>query len=155
MTLSCPGSKVNRTKSNMVVVKCVQKDIFLLNTTIVDIDQLDCTRNPSEKEMLARKGEGCGPELTAQISQLGFQLGRELTPLVTVCHAKQGAVTHYTNHTLLGHLLHTCCTPGRCQSTGLTLRRGDFISRACLLTVITSRVARRNFLQTCLDLLSL
>ena len=87
ITLSCPGSKVNRTKSNMAVVKCVQKDMFLLNTTIVDIDQLDCTRNPSEKEMLARKGEGCGPELSDRISQPGFQLERELRTMFTVCYA--------------------------------------------------------------------
>ena len=62
---SCPGSKVNRTKLNMALVKCVQKDMFLLNTTRVDIEQL----------MLVSKGEGCGPELTGQISQLGFQFG--------------------------------------------------------------------------------
>ena len=52
ITLSCPGSKVNRTKSNMALVKCVQKDMFLLNTTIVDIEQLGCARNPREKVLL-------------------------------------------------------------------------------------------------------
>ena len=123
----------------MALVKCVQKDMFLLNTTIVDIEQLGCARNPRE-EMLVRKGEGCGPELTGQISPLGFQFGRELTPLGTVSHAKQGELTHYANHTVLGHLLHTRKVPEY---------------RACLLTVLTSRVARRDFLQTCLDLLSL
>ena len=64
-----------------------------------------------EKEMLVRKGEGCRPELTGQISPLGFQFGRELTPLGTVSHAKQGELTHYANHTVLGHLLHTMKVP--------------------------------------------
>ena len=68
ITISCPGCKVNRTKSNMALVKFVQKDMFLVDTTIVAIEQLGCTKNPREKEMLVRKGEGCGPELTGQIS---------------------------------------------------------------------------------------
>ena len=46
ITLSCPGSKVIRTKFNMALVKCVQKDMFLLNSTLVHIEQLGCTRNP-------------------------------------------------------------------------------------------------------------
>lgn len=92
ITLSCPCIKVNRTKSNMALVKCV-------NNTMVYIEELGCTR---KKEMVVRKGEGCG-----QISELGFQLGRELAPLVTMCRAKQGEVTYFTNHTMLGHLLHT------------------------------------------------
>ena len=58
VTLSCSGNKVARTKSIMALVKCVQKEMFLLNSTIVDIDQLGCTRNPREKEILVRKGVG-------------------------------------------------------------------------------------------------
>ena len=29
ITLSCTGSKVNRTKSNIALVKCVQKDLSI------------------------------------------------------------------------------------------------------------------------------
>ena len=95
ITHSCPGSKVN-----MALVKCVQKDMFLLNTTIVDIEQ--------QKKMLVSKGEGCGPELTGQISQLGFQFGRELTPLVTVCHANQGEMTHWLSKMLQNKIKIIC-----------------------------------------------
>jgi len=113
IALSCPGSKVNRTKVDMVLVKCMYKDMFLLNNTILDIEHLGCTKNPKEKEVLDHTATRCGPDLSGQISLLGFQLAGKVTPLVTVCHAQQGEVTYYTNHTLLGHLLHTRSVPER------------------------------------------
>jgi len=84
---------------------------FLLNTTVVDIEELGCTRNPREKELLSSKAVSCGPELGGQISSLGFQFKTSFTPLISVCHAKQGEQTHYTNHTVLGHLLSTRQVP--------------------------------------------
>ena len=51
ITISWPGSKVNRTESIMVLVKCVQKDMILLNSTLVDIDQLGCARNFRENSL--------------------------------------------------------------------------------------------------------
>jgi len=111
ITLACPGGRVNRTKSSMALVQCVHEDMFLLNTSMVDIEQLGCSKNPKEKEMLDNGAESCGPEHSGQLSSLGFVVGRELKPLVTVCHTKQGEVTHYTNHTVLGHLLHTRVVP--------------------------------------------
>jgi len=111
ITVSCPGGRVNRTISNMARVQCVQEDMFLLNTTMVDIEQLGCSRNPREKEVLSSDSIGCGPEQSGKISSLGFQFERNLSPLVTVCHAKEEEVTYYTNHTLLGHLLNTRKVP--------------------------------------------
>jgi len=111
ITVSCPGGRVNRTKANMARIQCVQEDMFLLNTTMVDIDQLGCSKNPREKELLRSDSTGCGPEQAGKISSLGFQFGRNLSPLVTVCHAKEEEVTYYTNHTVLGHLLNTRRVP--------------------------------------------
>jgi len=111
ITVSCPGGKVKRTKANMARVQCVQEDMFLLNTTMVDIEQLGCSRNPREKEVLSSDSIGCGPDQSGKISSLGFQFDRNLSPLVTVCHAKEEEVTYYTNHTLLGHLLNTRKVP--------------------------------------------
>ena len=60
-----------------------------MNSNIVDREELGCTRNPSKKEVVVREGEGCGPKLTDQISELGVQLGRELAqscPLWLIVH---------------------------------------------------------------------
>jgi len=111
ITLSCPGSKVNRTKVSKVLLKCVQGDNFTMNSSILDIAELGCTKNPKEKEVLDHSASRCGPDMSGQISQLGFLLNKVVTPLVTVCHTVQGEVTHYTNHTLLGSLLHTRRVP--------------------------------------------
>jgi len=114
--LACPGSKVNKTELDSVIVKCVQKDIFLLNSTKVDIEQLGCSMNPVDKEVLDPTAGQCGPDNSGRISQLGFQLNTSNTnvnPVVTVCHAQEGEVTHYTNHTLLGPYLHTRSVPKR------------------------------------------
>ena len=78
-------------QSFRLLLKCVNRDMFLVNSTIVDIEELGCTRNPREKEVVVREGEGCGPELTCQISELGLQLGRELSSLAN-CALTEGLV---------------------------------------------------------------
>ena len=55
ITLSWPGSKVNISESNIVLVKCVEKGMFLLSSTLVDKDQLGCTRTSREKMVSAWK----------------------------------------------------------------------------------------------------
>jgi len=107
LTLSCPGGNVSGTITDTVQIKCEQQDKFMLNNTLVDIEQFGCSRNPRETEVFSTKSGGCGPEKSGKVTSLGFQLKGTVTPVVTVCHSKKGEVTYYTNHTVLGHLFNS------------------------------------------------
>ena len=72
-------------QSYRLPLKCVNRDMFLVNSTIVDIEELGVPGT------LGREGEGCGPELTGQISELGLQLGRDLSSLAN-CALTEGLV---------------------------------------------------------------
>ena len=106
ITVFCPGKKVKNSVKDKLTVSCHERDKFLLNDIIIDIDQLGCVGNPSEAEIVADHSGDCGPDNRGQISQIGFVLSEVMYPIITVCHDDIIEETFYTNHTLYGKFLH-------------------------------------------------
>jgi len=102
----CPGKKVNNSPHDRVVVTCHGDDKFLLNSTLVDIDQLGCVGNPAEAELLQDQTGRCGPSGKGMLSQIGFVLNEKMYPVISVCHFQGREQTFYSNHTLYGKFLH-------------------------------------------------